>query len=69
MTEQLKRLKELGWEDVTEVERAKLQSQGAECANDLCKAFEKAGAGIRYCYSEQDIDVFLEQVEAHQKST
>jgi hypothetical protein len=61
----LRRLKELGWQDFTIRERMILQNQDAECADDLYKAFEKAGTGIRYCYSEQEVVAFLEQLEAH----
>ena len=59
------RLKDLGWRDVTIREKATLQRHKAEGADDLYKAFEHEKMGTVYCYSEQEADAFLEQLEAH----
>lgn len=57
------RLKELGWQDVTIRERAILQRQGAEGANNLYRAFEHKEMGTVYCYSKQEAEAFLGQLE------
>jgi len=61
------RLKELGWQDATIKEKAALLRQGAEGANDLYKAFEHEKMGTVYCYSTQEAEAFLEQLEHCQK--
>jgi hypothetical protein len=59
------RLEGLGWQEVTEREKAILQRQGAEGANDLYKAFEHETMGTVYCYSYKEAAAFLEQLKAH----
>jgi hypothetical protein len=62
--ESIKRLKELGWHDVTEREMEKMKGEDPDNSGILYKAFESMD-GIRYCYSEQEVVDFLEQLEAH----
>lgn len=60
------RLKELGWENVSLRELEKMKDQDPDTV--FYEAFEHATMGIRYCYSEQDVTAFLEQLEAHSRT-
>jgi len=61
----ISRLNELGWKDFTIRERMVLKNRRDENADSLYKAFEHKEMGTVYCYSEQEAEAFLKQLEAH----
>ena len=63
--EAVERLKELGWEDVTQREMELTDDKDFE--DGLFMAFEHIKIGVRYCYSEQGVMNLLEHAE--QKSS
>lgn len=63
--EMIKRLKELGWNDVTQKEMRITDDKDFE--DGLYMAFEHPTIGVRHCYSEQGVKNLLEHAEKFAK--